>query len=80
VPIISSKGQRSRSPDVKRNTENWCDVYLSAADQAQTGQAQTANYAETIVRPNLLSAPESHITSALGSDMLSFITKSCNYS
>jgi len=29
-----------------------------AADQAQAGQAPTANYAYAIVRPNLLSAPE----------------------
>ena len=45
------KGQGHRT---SKNTENWRNVYLRAADQAKSGQAPTANQAYAIVRPNLL--------------------------
>ena len=49
------KGQGHR---MSKTTENWSHVYLRAADQAQVGQAPTANYINAIVRPNLLPTPE----------------------
>jgi len=59
VPIFSSKGQRSRSRDVKTAKKIWRHLYSWVAASAnQVQQVLTSHLAYAIVRPTLLSAPE----------------------
>jgi len=58
VQVFSSKGQRSRSQDVKPRKFVIVFTYAAPADQAR--QTPTAHQTNAIVRPTLLSAPETH--------------------
>jgi len=64
--FFSSKGQSSRSQDIK-TSKIWCHAYLLAAAPAdQARQAPSENKAYAIVRPNSLSVPETLGCSATG--------------